>query len=369
MTFNLRMLGALAAIGGFGLLAGCELPPMESRQTGHRGTSMVQIDNPRLVAAIAAKVAIPPPPYPLEVDPTEERAGTFYQNVKALADIPTSEFNRLMISITEWIVPEDVRNDPNSGGGCNYCHNPENLAEDSVYTKVVARRMIQMTRNINQNWTSHVAATGVTCWTCHRGQAVPNNVWAAQAEEQHAYATIGWRNGQNRPAREIATASLPVDPFSSYLLGAEEIRNASTASLRSDYARPIQQTERTYGLMMHFSSSLGVNCTFCHNTQNFAGWADATPQRVTAWHGIRMVREANSEYVQTLAEIFPANRQGPAGDPWKIGCATCHQGQNKPLDGVSMLPDHPALGPVREIPAPAPVEAAADGAAATPAPG
>ena len=53
----------------------------------------------------------------------------------------------------------------------------ENFADDSLYTKVVARRMLEMTRHINGAWTDHVAETGVTCYTCHRGELVPPNIW------------------------------------------------------------------------------------------------------------------------------------------------------------------------------------------------
>jgi photosynthetic reaction center cytochrome c subunit len=40
--------------------------------------------------------------------------------------------------------------------------------------------------------------------------------------------------------------------------------------------------------MMHFSGSLGVNCTYCHNSQSFAKWeepADSPDRlaRVSAW--------------------------------------------------------------------------------------
>ena len=37
--------------------------------------------------------------------------------------------------------------------------------------------MIEMTRHINATWKPHVADTGVTCYTCHRGQPVPANIW------------------------------------------------------------------------------------------------------------------------------------------------------------------------------------------------
>ena len=106
----------------------------------------------------------------------------------------------------------------------------------------------------------------------------------------------------------------------------------------------IQSTEDTYALMMSISKGLGVNCTFCHNTREFGQWSESTPQRVTAWHGIQMVRNLNTEYLDPLKDVFPATRLGPLGDGPKLNCATCHQGANKPLLGVSLAKDYPELG-------------------------
>lgn len=47
---------------------------------------------------------------------------------------------------------------------------------------------------------------------------------------------------------------------------------AAALPVRGQSGATIQQTEQTYGLMMHFSNSLGVNCTFCHNSRNFHVW-------------------------------------------------------------------------------------------------
>jgi photosynthetic reaction center cytochrome c subunit len=91
---------------------------------------------------------------------------------------------------------------------------------------------------------------------------------------------------------------------------------------------------------MQMSTALGVNCTYCHNTRAIATWAESTPQRVTAWHGIRMVRDVNNVYIDPLQPVFPANRLGPHGDVAKVFCATCHQGQNKPMNGAQMLKDY-----------------------------
>ncbi len=46
--------------------------------------------------------------------------------------------------------------------------------------------MLQMTRAINAQWKQHVADTGVTCYTCHRGQPVPAEVWTKNPGGPHA---------------------------------------------------------------------------------------------------------------------------------------------------------------------------------------
>ena len=86
-----------------------------------------------------------------------------------------------------------------------------------------------------------------------------------------------------------------------------------------------------------------MNCTYCHNTQSFSNWKGNPPQRATAWHGIRMARDLNTAYMEPLTDVFPEHRLGPTGDVAKANCSTCHQGAYKPLNGQSMLKDHPQL--------------------------
>ncbi len=95
--------------------------------------------------------------------------------------------------------------------------------------------------------------------------------------------------------------------------------------------------------MMHMSSALGVNCTYCHNTRAISNWSQSTPQRTLAWHAIRMVRDLNGDYIEPLTSTFPANRLGPTGDAPKLNCATCHNGQNKPLAGAHVVETYPEL--------------------------
>jgi photosynthetic reaction center cytochrome c subunit len=92
----------------------------------------------------------------------------------------------------------------------------------------------------------------------------------------------------------------------------------------------------------------------------------STPQRATAWYGIRMVRDLNNNYIMPIASEFPPIRLGPMGDAPKIYCATCHQGTNKPLYGAPQLPNYPELLDAKPG---VPTESAPQAAPAGPPPG
>ncbi len=320
------------AVASLALLAGCERPPMESVQHGFRGTGMVHVVNPRTIDDRIEANLVPesPPPAPAE----GPKASQVFQNVQVLGDLSVAQFTRLMTSMTAWVAPNE---------GCGYCHNLANLADDSKYTKVVARRMVQMTQHVNENWKQHVAETGVTCWTCHRGQPVPANVWFKADATPKGADFIGDRAGQNQPSGVVGLSSLPNDPFTPFLLGDQPIRVGAGTALPSGNRASIKQAEWTYGLMTHMSTSLGVNCTYCHNSRSFQSWESSPPQRITAYHGIRMARDVNKDYMVPLTDVFPVERKGPGGDVAKVSCATCHQGAYKPLYGYSMLGSYPEL--------------------------
>lgn len=314
------------------VLGACELAPKVSSQNGYSGTGMDQI----VLASDLETEDVPAPPYEL---PTGggETAGEAYENVQVLANVSREEFDYTMAAITAWVAPDE---------GCNYCHNPANLASDEVYTKVVARRMIQMNQALNSDWDAHTGKAGVTCWTCHRGNNIPEAYWSNAAEpESRGAAAV--RQGQNMPTANTAYASLPGNFAARYLArqaDADKIK-VSSATLYPTSANTLStmEAEPTYSLMNHMSKSLGVNCTFCHNTQAFREWKLSTPQRATAWHGIRMVGDVNETYITPLQSVFPANRLGTEGDPFKVNCTTCHQGKNKPMGGAQMAKDYPAL--------------------------
>lgn len=66
------------------------------------------------------------------------------------------------------------------GVSCNTCHVPRNFASDDNAKKLTARRMLEMTKALNQQFfPDHKPKPGesvlgrITCYTCHQGEATP----------------------------------------------------------------------------------------------------------------------------------------------------------------------------------------------------
>jgi photosynthetic reaction center cytochrome c subunit len=334
LLFRLGIGAVVLAVGVLAIIVHqAERPPIGGIQRGYRGTGLVYLYNPRMMAGIADANRIPVSvPY---AGNEGLKAGAVYKNVQVLGDVNAGEFTRLMVNMATWVAPRQ---------GCAACHNVAHLEEDGLYTKVVARRMLQMVRHINADWTVHVAQTGVTCYTCHRGQLVPPNIWFNNPGPGQAGGGAQAPAGKNHPTPVAGGSALPMDPFTPFLEDTNNIRVQATTALRTDNRQSIKQTEWTYALMMNISQSLGVNCDYCHSTRAMGDWSQSPPQRATAWYGIRMVRDLNNTYLDSLKSTFPPNRLGAAlGDAPKVNCATCHNGVYKPLFGVNMAQGFPEL--------------------------
>lgn len=105
-----------------------------------------------------------------------------YKNIQALKGLPASQMRGMMNYISASL-----------GMTCNECHvkNGDQWAfeKDDNNHKVIARRMIMMTMDINKN--SFNGRTQVTCFTCHQGHDHPSHVpplAAAKAPEAPAAA-------------------------------------------------------------------------------------------------------------------------------------------------------------------------------------
>jgi photosynthetic reaction center cytochrome c subunit len=335
--FPIAAVAAVAVVAGVGLGFTFQSPKSTSVQRGYRGVGQELNYHDSTVAQLRSANVVPAPE--AKQDPAGQPSSAAYQNVKVLGKVDANEFLRLMSAVTNWVAPAQ---------GCTYCHSAENLAYDAVYTKIVARRMMQMTQHINADWKNHVGGVGVTCYTCHRGNPVPSNIWFNQGPT--APSQVGGVTeaniGKNLASKAAGLAALPSDPFTPYLEQANEIRVIAEQALPGTDNSSIKQTDWTYALMIHFSNALGVNCTYCHNSRAFYDWNQSSPQRVTAWYGIRMVRDLNVNYLDPLGKngVFPKARLGVMGDAAKINCSTCHQGVYKPLFGASMVKDYPEIG-------------------------
>jgi photosynthetic reaction center cytochrome c subunit len=336
-----------------GVLAACERTPTEQR--GYRGLAMQQVGNAQSVALASELNALPTTlPRPRSAGPSAgPSAGDEYTNVQELGDLTKAEFARLMLSFKTWIAPEE---------GCGYCHDVPDYASDAKPTKRAARAMIRITREINTRWAPHVKATGVTCYTCHRGQTIPPKVWFSSTKAETG-VLASRRSEVNMPTPTASHSLILADPLSQFLLEDNPIRVVSTAPLKAGNNSHIRDARSTYALMTVISDSLGVNCTYCHNSRAFFSWDESTPQRVTAWHGLRMVGELNRTHIAPLAGLLEPAQLGPAGDGPKVYCATCHLGVRRPLNGVNMVKDFPELIGTKAQLAAAPPPAAAQGLA------
>lgn len=337
----------IGAIGGAVFLAALIISwgyPLQatSIQTGPAGTGMSVVKLKHFVEAdptladYYTEAALTP-------EAGEPLAKDIYENVQVLGELTEGNFLRLMNAITLWVSPEQ---------GCAYCHagaDEGNYADEGLYTKTVSRRMIQMTQNLNENWDGHVGSAGVNCYSCHRGQNVPANIWF-RIDPQLEVAE-GWGAIQNIATTQSVSTSLPHDALQKLLVEGGQIAVHDLESrVDNEGTASIQDTERTYSLMNYFANSLGVNCVFCHNSRAFYDGAQVTPQWATASLGILMVNELNNEYLNPLRDTYPENRLGPVhADAPKAACKTCHQGYQKPLGGADMITDWPELA-TTEVP-------------------
>jgi photosynthetic reaction center cytochrome c subunit len=222
----------IAALGASAFLTGCEMPSPDVVQNGYRGLGMHTNYNPRLLQE-SLDANVPPEPIPA-ASPGGPKAKDLYKNVQVLGELSVGEFNRLMVALTTWVAPEQ---------GCYYCHVNEGFEYDGIYTKVVSRRMLQMTQDTNANWKDHVAATGVTCYTCHRGKPVPEYVWVT--DPGPGQPSMIAPTGQNIAAKSVAYSSLPYDPFTPFLLKDNNIRVIGDTALPQGNRNSIKQAVAT----------------------------------------------------------------------------------------------------------------------------
>jgi|SRR5215470_10011636 len=97
---------------------------------------------------------------PLPAASKEERAEQKYKNIQVLKGVPSDRWMPIMFAFKASL-----------GVDCTFCHVKDQWDKDDKPTKDIARKMIKMTRDINNQYVGGIGR--VSCFTCHRGQQRP----------------------------------------------------------------------------------------------------------------------------------------------------------------------------------------------------
>ncbi len=296
----------------------------------------------------AERAAVNQAPAPLPpADPGGPSATETYKNVQVLTDVSAAEFMRLQTAITQWVSPKE---------GCAFCHAGADYASDAKPQKAAARIMMRMTRHINADWASHVAPAGVTCYTCHRGQPVPAEIWFPSSPSAQGRAVA--RQDDWRESADTVRKFFPDDSYAEYYYDHEPIAVQSTTVEPSGTTSSFVEAKRIYEMMMTMSDGIGVNCGYCHNSRAFQSWSESTPYRWNTYGALDMIRDLNRNFLRPVAAavpqtrtltgetrlpVLPATQAGVQGGNGLLLCGTCHLGLPNPLNGANMLHDYPGL--------------------------
>ncbi len=112
-----------------------------------------------LIAALGLGVAPP------GATAAEKDSGTGYEleNVEVMdPSMRLMDARRYMILFNEAL-----------GLQCRDCHDLRDFASDEKDLKLVAREMMKLELEINEEWFPDHEDPAVTCWTCHQGQRNP----------------------------------------------------------------------------------------------------------------------------------------------------------------------------------------------------
>jgi hypothetical protein len=109
------------------------------------------------IVLLATPLVAQEPPTPQTPPPGEHRPPPPPKNLKLLQP--------------ETLMPSMMAFKAALGVECNFCHIKGDFASDENPHKEMARKMIVMARQINENFPD--GKTHVTCYTCHRGSTEP----------------------------------------------------------------------------------------------------------------------------------------------------------------------------------------------------
>jgi hypothetical protein len=198
--------------------------------------------------------------------PSSKKAEETYSNIEVLKGIPVDQVPVVMGMFSRFL-----------GVPCTHCHMEGAMDRGDKAAFAKARRMFRM-----RDWIAQNAKVESTCWTCHRGHAVP--------EAGPKSDTSLWPADLQLPAEQETQPASKVYKNLRFF-------NSTAADLKS--------------AMLLMSASLGVGCSHCHVMGDWE--KDDEPAKNVARSMLAMVRDTRREF----ADI-------------RIGCPTCHHGTTQP---------------------------------------
>lgn len=153
----------------------------------------------------------------------EKTAGQARKNIQVLKEMPDSQLLPVMHQMRTAL---SVR--------CDYCHIAENDSywKDDKPEKQIARRMIQMTLDINK--ANFDGKPVVTCNTCHRGQTEPVPV---PAIGQGAFANTTKADADVKPVEPLPSADQIIDKYIQAIGGKAAVEKIKTRYTKANFQR------------------------------------------------------------------------------------------------------------------------------------
>jgi len=158
-----------------------------------------------------------------QIGQNEKTAGQARKNIQVLKEMPDSQLLPVMHQMRTAL-----------GVRCDYCHIAENDSywRDDKPEKQIARRMIQMTLDINK--ANYDGKPVVTCNTCHRGQTEPVPV---PAIGQGAFANTTKADADVKPNESLPSADQIIDKYIQAIGGKTAIEKIQTRYTKALFQR------------------------------------------------------------------------------------------------------------------------------------
>lgn len=268
------------------------------------------------------------------------------------------------------------------GVSCQYCHNINNFASDEYPQKLAARSMLYLVSDVNSqfivglpNWKGNY----VQCATCHNNK--PNNLESFGEQFVKSVpdipVTVDPLDAAGLPILDPAAKPVELqtplglqDAVLYYIYNyqvwkpydpADPESGRGSLALTYEGGRTQDQVTINQNVMNYQSWSLGVGCTYCHNSRNFTAYetgpAGTLSNQAYGYNKLKAQRMMQLttwlqdnwlNYGALPKDAVPAALQGGAsrfsyqqlnGQTYNVpGCYTCHRGYNVPKAAVANIP-------------------------------